>query len=433
MMPSLPGQPRVPGAEGRATCCPSGSASRAWSGSPRSLPRATAISRSRRRCSSRRRSSSGGVGEVTDVVEKELFRDRAARRGRRALGAPAGADGRHRPRLHPARDADVAAAGEAHDDRADVPLRPAAGRPLPPVLAVRRRGDRRSRAGGRRRDHRARAPVLSRGGPCPTSRGPAQLDRRPGLPAGLRRGAHGVLPGARRDPAGARARPARDEPVAAPRFEGARDGRAQRRGTQADRPPVRCLCEHFAAVRAHLDAIGVAYRLEPASSAVSTTTRDRVRVLSPRAARASSRRSVAAAGTTGSWSSSAAGRRRASGSGWASTGCCWRSRSGAARRDREPAARGRRRRRPGGHRRAPAGRDGAARGGPLLGPSWPEAGPAARGRGSRGRAFRGDPGRRAGRRPGPAARPRGRDAAASCRSRDLVRELRAGEASHRHG
>ena len=80
----------------------------------------------------------------------------AAERGRRALGAPAGTDRRDRPRLRPARDADLAAAGQAHRDRPDVPLRPPAGRPLPPVLAVRRRGHRRPGPGGRRRDHRAR-------------------------------------------------------------------------------------------------------------------------------------------------------------------------------------------------------------------------------------------------------------------------------------
>ena len=81
---------------------------------------------------------------------------RAADRGGRGVGAPAGADRRDRPGLRPARDADLAAAGEADDDRADVPLRPAAGRPVPPVLAVRHRGDRRPGPGDRRRDHRAR-------------------------------------------------------------------------------------------------------------------------------------------------------------------------------------------------------------------------------------------------------------------------------------
>ena len=95
---------------------------------------------------------------------------RAADRGRRGLGAPARADRRHRPGLRPARDADLAAAREADDDRADVPLRPAAGRPLPPVLAVRRRGDRRSGTGRRRRDHRARAALLPRRRPRRTSR-----------------------------------------------------------------------------------------------------------------------------------------------------------------------------------------------------------------------------------------------------------------------
>ena len=44
------------------------------------------------------------------------------------MGAPPGADRRDRPRLPAARDADAAAAGEADDDRADVPLRPAPGR-----------------------------------------------------------------------------------------------------------------------------------------------------------------------------------------------------------------------------------------------------------------------------------------------------------------
>ena len=48
-----------------------------------------------------------GVGEVTDVVEKELFRLAAADRGGRVLGAPPGADRRHRPGLRPARDADA--------------------------------------------------------------------------------------------------------------------------------------------------------------------------------------------------------------------------------------------------------------------------------------------------------------------------------------
>ena len=104
------------------------------------------------------------------------------------MGAPTGADRRDRAGLRPARDADLAAAGQGHPDRADVPLRPAAGRALPAVLAVRRRGDRRRRSGRRCRDRRARRAVLPRRRPR-RRRGPAQLDRRPGLSAGLHRGA----------------------------------------------------------------------------------------------------------------------------------------------------------------------------------------------------------------------------------------------------
>ena len=116
------------------------------SGSPPTSPRATATARSRRRCSSRARSSSAGSARSPTSSRRSCSGSRRATEESRVVGAPAGADGGHRPGLRPARDADLAAAGEADDDRADVPLRPAAGRPLPPVLAVRRRGDRRSRA-----------------------------------------------------------------------------------------------------------------------------------------------------------------------------------------------------------------------------------------------------------------------------------------------
>ena len=48
-----------------------------------------------------------GVGEVTDVVEKELFRLAPRTERGRGLGAPPRADRRHRPGLRPARDADA--------------------------------------------------------------------------------------------------------------------------------------------------------------------------------------------------------------------------------------------------------------------------------------------------------------------------------------
>ena len=101
-----------------------------------------------------------GVGEVTDIVEKELFRI-APRTEESESWA-----------LRPEPTAGIVRAYVQHGMQtlpqpvkltmtgADVPLRPAAGRPLPPVLAVRRRGDRRSGAGDRRGADRARAPVL---------------------------------------------------------------------------------------------------------------------------------------------------------------------------------------------------------------------------------------------------------------------------------
>ena len=102
--------------------------------------------------------------------------DRAADRRGRILVAPPGAHGRDRPRVSPARDAHLAAAGPADDDRADVPVRPAAGGPVPPVLAVRHRGHRRSRSRDRCRDHRARDAGVPRRG-ARGRPGPPELDR----------------------------------------------------------------------------------------------------------------------------------------------------------------------------------------------------------------------------------------------------------------
>ncbi len=97
-----------------------------------------------------------GVGEVTDIVEKELFR-LAPRTEESEAWA-----------LRPEPTAGIVRAYVQHgmqtwpqpvkltETGPDVPLRPAAGRALPPVLAVRRRGHRRPGTGHRRRDHRAR-------------------------------------------------------------------------------------------------------------------------------------------------------------------------------------------------------------------------------------------------------------------------------------
>ena len=141
--------------------------------------------------------------------------------------------------------------------------RPQAG-PLPPVLAVRRRGDRRPGSGDRRRDHRARRPVLPRGGPD-GRRGAAQLDRRPAcrpayieaLTAYYRERADDLPPH--------RARAPRAQPAAPARLEGPGDGRAQRRGAADHRRTCARPCA------AHFDGRPGAprrrsacrYRLEP--------------------------------------------------------------------------------------------------------------------------------------------------------------------------
>ena len=235
------------------------------------------------------------------------------------MGAPPRADRRHRPRLRPARDADLAAAREADPDRADVPLRPAAGRAVPPVLAVRRRGDRRPGPGRGRRDRRAGDALLPRGR-AGRRGGVAQLDRRPGLPPGLHRGADRVLPGPRRRPAADRARAAGAQPAAPPRFEGPGDGGAQRRRPEDHRPPVRGVRRPLrGASRRTSRPSGSGSGSSRAWSAASTTTRGPPSSSTSSGARASSRRSAAADATTGSSSCSAGGRRPGSGSGSGST------------------------------------------------------------------------------------------------------------------
>ena len=113
---------------------------------PPTSPRATATARSRRRCSSRPTSSSAASARSPTSSRRSCS---GSRRGPRRPSRWA---------LRPEPTAGIVRAYVQHGmqtwpqpvklthDRADVPLRPAAGRPLPPVLAVRHRGDRRSRA-----------------------------------------------------------------------------------------------------------------------------------------------------------------------------------------------------------------------------------------------------------------------------------------------
>ena len=88
-------------------------------------------------------------GAGSDVVQKEMytFEDR----GGRSLTLRPEGTAPIVPRVPRARHAPRAAAGEALHDRADVPLRGAAARPLPRALAALGRGDRLGRPGDRRR------------------------------------------------------------------------------------------------------------------------------------------------------------------------------------------------------------------------------------------------------------------------------------------
>ena len=85
------------------------------------------------------------------------------------------------------------------DARAHVPLRPPAGRALPAVHPVGRRGAGRSGTDGRRRADRAGASVLRRGRDHGRG-GVPELDRRRDLPPGLPAGADRLLRRARRPP-----------------------------------------------------------------------------------------------------------------------------------------------------------------------------------------------------------------------------------------
>ena len=93
--------------------------------------------------------------------------------------------------------------------------------------------------------------------------------------------------------------------------------------------------EHFATVRADLDAVGVTTRSSPRSYAASTTTRGR-RSSSSARWRTRTRPSPAAAATTTSSRRSAVRRRRASASARASSGCSSRWRRTASPTSRQP-------------------------------------------------------------------------------------------------
>ena len=251
-----------------------------------------------------------GIGEVTDVVEKELFRIAPRTEEAESWALRPEPTAGHRPRLRAARHADAAAAGEADADRADVPLRPAR-RPAATASSG-SSTSRRSATPGPAIDAEIieLGHAVLRGGRVEgvevllNSIGDADL------PAGLHRGAD-------RRTTAATSRTCR-------RLERDRLERNALRLLDSKDPAMAALnaaapritdrlceacAEHFEAVRAHLTRSACRGGSSPASSAASTTTRGRRSSSTSPGARASSRRWVAAAATTGSSSCWAAGRR----------------------------------------------------------------------------------------------------------------------------
>ena len=258
------------------------------------------------------------AGEASDVVHKEMytFTDRSDR----SLTLRPEGTAPDRPRLHPARAAQGAAAGQGVHDRADVPLRRPRPRSLPRALAALRRGDRLGRPGRRRRGDPALPRAAAAAGRDEV-RADAELDRRCRLPSGLRRAADGL---ARRAPGRARrggAPQARDEPAAGVRRQEPARARGARRRAEDRRLALRRVPQRTSTTSgATSTATGFRTRSSPRSSAVSTTTREPPGSSSA-PTRTPTRRSPAAAATTG-WSRPSAARRHpASASGRASSGC----------------------------------------------------------------------------------------------------------------
>ena len=143
-----------------------------------------------------------------------------------------------------------------------------AARPLPRALAVRRRVARLGRPGGRRRGDRAAGGLVRRARAARRPRAAAQLDRRRGLPAGLPRAARG-LP--RALPRASCRRTRRRGSTSTRCASSTRRTRATGGSSRGAPRITDHLCdacaEHFASVRAFLDARGVAYRVDARAGA----------------------------------------------------------------------------------------------------------------------------------------------------------------------
>ena len=280
--------------------------------------------------------------------------------------------------------------------------------------------------------------LLPRSGPGRRRAAP-ELDRRPGLPARLRRGAASLVQEARSGAARARAGAAWPPTRCGcwtPRTPSCSRSSPRRRAS-----PTTCArraATHFASVRAHLDALGIGHRLTPTLvRGLDYYTRTTFEFYPSRRRRRARRTRSAAAGATTGWSScSGAGRRPGSASGWASTASPWpwrRPAPGVPRpRPRlvvvvgaDPPTRSR-----GCGSPRTCARPGVAARADL---APRKLGQAARGRGREGAAFRGHLRRRARAQQVQLKDLAGRHAARRQRRRPGHASSSASEAQHRHG
>ena len=273
------------------------------------------------------RSSSGPIGEATDVVEKEMYSFERATATSSRCG----------PRAPPARArAYVEHAVHAKEPVTrwyylgpDVPRRAAAERALPPVLpgGLRVFGDRRARLDAEMIDMLVSAPCASSA--CRRSDVARELARAaPGTRARYRDALVAFFTPHEDELERRLAAPAREQPAAHPRLEAP----ARPRGAaQARRRSSTCSSDDD---RAHLDdaaqaprRAGHALRGRPARScAGSTTTRARSSRCRPPAASSARRTRSAAAVATTAWSASSAApmsRPSASRSAWSGSSSPW--------------------------------------------------------------------------------------------------------------
>ena len=249
----------------RTTCCPTTRAERA----PRSRrPRSASSSAPATAGSRRRPSRRPSCSRAASARRPTSSRRRCTRfddGGGRSLTLRPEGTAPVVPRLPRARHAQAAAAGEALVPVAVLPPRAPAGRPLPPVLAGRRRGDRLRRPGRRRRDRSCCWPSCSRRSARATCACVLASLGTPDDPRGLPRGAAGL-------PARARGRALRRRSARGSTSTRCARSTPSTRRHAARSWPTRRGCstasphedrEHFDEVQELLDAAGLAYEVDP--------------------------------------------------------------------------------------------------------------------------------------------------------------------------